>query len=98
VAWIQRLKRTDGTTSYKVYWRDPSRKMRTKTYRTRKNADRWIREVEHQKDVGTYVDPNLGKDGKSGSPRRVFQYGAYSRSISLRSEGDIRCTSGSVAA
>ena len=61
MAWIQRLKRTDGTTSYKVYWRDPSRKIRTKTYRTRKNADRWIREVEHQKDVGTYVDPNLGK-------------------------------------
>jgi hypothetical protein len=61
VAWIQKLKRTDGTTSYKVYWRDPSRRIRTKTYRLRKDADRWIREVEHQKDVGTYVDPNLGK-------------------------------------
>jgi integrase len=61
VAWIQKLKRTDGTTSYKVYWRDPSRRIRTKTYRLRKDADRWIREVEHQKDVGTYVDLNLGQ-------------------------------------
>ena len=27
----------------------------------RKDADRWVREVEHQKDVGMCVDPNLGK-------------------------------------
>ncbi len=61
MAWIQKLKRTDGTTSYKVYWRDPSRKIWTKTFHLRKDADKWVREVEHQKDVGTYVDPNLGK-------------------------------------
>ena len=61
MAWIQKLKRTDGSTSYKLYWRDPSRKMCTKTFRLRKDADRKMREVEHQKDVGTYVDPNLGK-------------------------------------
>src|SRR3990170_6622854 len=61
MAWIQKLERTNGTTSYKTYWRDPSRKVRAKTYRSRRDADRWVREVEHQKDVGTYVDPNLGK-------------------------------------
>lgn len=61
MAWIQKLKRADGSTSYKVYWRDPSRKTCSKTFRLRKDADRKMREVEHQKDVGTYVDPNLGK-------------------------------------
>jgi len=35
MAWIQKLERIGGTTSYKTYWRDPSRKIRTKGFRSR---------------------------------------------------------------
>jgi len=35
MAWIHKLERADGTTSYKTYWRDPSRKVRTKAFPSR---------------------------------------------------------------
>lgn len=61
MAWIQRLPRRDGLVSYKVYWRDPARRVCTKTFRKRKDADRFLRDIEHKKDVGTYIDPGLGR-------------------------------------
>jgi integrase len=61
MAWIQKRPRKDGSFSYKLYWRDPSKRIRTETFRTRKEADRRRRSLEHQMDVGSYLDPTLGK-------------------------------------
>jgi integrase len=61
VAWIQILGRQDGGKSYKVLWRDPGRRVRSKTFRRRSDAQRWARSVEVRKDEGTYIDPKAGR-------------------------------------
>jgi integrase len=61
MAWLEARRRTDGGVSHKVYWRDPSGRTRTKTFRTKKDAERYQREVERQLDFGTYVNPDLSK-------------------------------------
>jgi integrase len=61
VAWVERLHRLDGSTSYKLYWRDPSRRVRTKTFKRRKDAESFRSTIEHQKLVGEYRDPSLGR-------------------------------------
>lgn len=61
MGWIQRLERKDGSPSYKAYWRDPQKKIKSRTFRRRKDADRHLSDVEHKKNEGTYLDPNLGK-------------------------------------
>jgi integrase len=61
VAWIQRLERKNGKFSYKVVYRDPSRRERTKTFSKRKEAEVFRADIEHQMDRGTYVDPAAGK-------------------------------------
>jgi integrase len=59
MAWIEERKRQHRT-AYKVYWRDPSGKVRTKTFGRSADAKRYAREVEHRKDTGSYVDPAAG--------------------------------------
>jgi integrase len=59
MAWIEERKRQHRT-AYKVYWRDPSGKVRTKTFARSADAKRYAREVEHRKDTGSYVDPAAG--------------------------------------
>jgi integrase len=61
MAWLQKLQRKDGSYSYKAYWRDPDGRVRSKTFRRRRDADAFSRGIEHEKDVGTYRDPSLGK-------------------------------------
>lgn len=61
MAWIVPRLRKDGGKSYRVCWWDVGGTQRSKTFRRRDHADRYKREVEHQKDTGTYLDPNLGK-------------------------------------
>lgn len=61
MAWMQKLQRKDGSFSYKTYWRDPDGRVRSKTFRRRRDADAFSRGIEHEKDVGTYRDPSLGK-------------------------------------
>jgi integrase len=61
MAWLQKLQRKDGSCSYKAYWRDPDSRVRSKTFKRRRDADAFCREIEHEKDVGTYRDPSLGK-------------------------------------
>jgi integrase len=61
LAWIQRLERKRGTVSYKVYWRDLGKRIRTRTFQKSKDAHRFLREIEHQKDTGSYIDPALGR-------------------------------------
>ena len=59
MAWIQERKRQHHT-AYKVYWRDPAGKVRTRTFTRSADAKRYAREVEHRKDTGSYVDPAAG--------------------------------------
>jgi integrase len=59
MAWIEERKR-EHHTAYKVYWRDPGGKVRTKTFTRSADAKRYAREVEHRKDTGNYVDPAAG--------------------------------------
>lgn len=61
MGWVQKRQRKDGAFSYKVFWRDPAKRVQTKTFRRKTDAVRHLREIEHQKDVGTYIDPGLGK-------------------------------------
>jgi integrase len=59
VAWIEERKRQHHT-AYKVYWRDPAGRIRTRTFTRSADAKRYAREVEHRKDTGSYVDPAAG--------------------------------------
>lgn len=47
--------------AWQVRYRDPNRVERSRTFRTREEADRFARKVEVSKDEGSYVDPTLGK-------------------------------------
>ncbi len=47
--------------AWQVRYRDPDRVERSRTFRTRDEADRFARKVEVSKDEGSYIDPNLGK-------------------------------------
>jgi integrase len=61
VAWIRVLRRSDGGKSWKVFWRDPGRRVRTKTFRRERDAKLWARSVEVSKDRGSYIDPKAGQ-------------------------------------
>jgi integrase len=45
---------------YKVYWRDPAKKVRSRTFDRKTDAELFARDVEHRKDHGEYVDPAAG--------------------------------------
>ena len=60
MAWIEERQRKKGIV-YKTYWRDVSGITRTKTFSVKKDAERFARHVEVAKDLGTYVDPGLGR-------------------------------------
>lgn len=47
--------------AWQVRYRDPDRVERSRTFRTRDEADRFARKVEVSKDEGTYIDPTLGR-------------------------------------
>jgi integrase len=48
-------------TGYRVRWRTPDGKSRSKTLKCRVDADRFLTNVEHSKDVGTDMDPSRSK-------------------------------------
>lgn len=47
--------------AWQVRYRDPDRVEKSRTFRTREEADRFARKVEVSKDEGSYIDPSLGK-------------------------------------
>ena len=59
MAWIEKRQR-EHHVAHKVYWRDPSGKVRTRTFTRATDAQRFARDVEHRKDRGDYVDPAAG--------------------------------------
>jgi integrase len=59
MAWIEKRQRQHHV-AHKVYWRDPSGKVRTRTFTRATDAQRFARDVEHRKDRGDYIDPAAG--------------------------------------
>lgn len=57
------VKRTtsDGTVRYDVRYRDPADKVRTKTFKRRKDADRFSATTQADLMRGAWVDPNAGR-------------------------------------
>ncbi len=51
----------NGRTTYRVRYRDPAGKQRSKVFTRKVDADRWAVENEHGKATGAWVDPAAGR-------------------------------------
>lgn len=61
VAWVQKVQRRDGP-RYRAFWREPGgRRIRSKTFRRRRDAEAFARALEVKKDTGVYLDPAFGE-------------------------------------
>lgn len=47
--------------TWRANWRDPSGRQRAKTFKTKKDANRFLAEVEASRNRGLYIDPHAGK-------------------------------------
>lgn len=54
------VRKTDGA-RFKAFWRDPTGVQRSKTFRTKKEANAFLSETETSKSHGTYVSPHAGR-------------------------------------
>jgi integrase len=61
VASIETLVLKDGKKRYRVWWRDPSGRVRAKRFPRFDAARNFVRDVESDKARGSYVDPAKGK-------------------------------------
>jgi integrase len=61
MGWITKVKGKRVGARYKVGWRDAARRPHYKTFSRQRDALTFLREIEHSKQAGTYLDPNLGK-------------------------------------
>lgn len=66
MATVERRRQTTadgspGDVRWRVRWRDPSGKQRSRTFTHRRDADRWRTEVEHQVLAGSYIDHAAGR-------------------------------------
>jgi integrase len=50
-----------GKVSYRARYRDPAGRERSKSFRRKADAERWLAEIEHAKARGTWTDPALGR-------------------------------------
>jgi hypothetical protein len=57
VSWI---KRTSAGT-YQARWRDPAGRQSTKTFKTKREAVRFLAEIDAARNKGLYVDPHAGR-------------------------------------
>ncbi len=55
-------KRTrNGQTAYRARITGPNRRERSKTFRRKVDAERWLRDQQHALDTGTWIDPAAGR-------------------------------------
>jgi integrase len=57
MAWV--VKTPEGT--YRASWRDPAGRQRGKTFKRKRDAERFVAELEAAKNRGLYIDPHAGK-------------------------------------
>jgi integrase len=50
-----------GKASYRARYRDPAGRERSKSFKRKADAERWLAEIEHAKSRGTWTDPALGR-------------------------------------
>ena len=50
-----------GKASYRARYRGPAGRERSKSFRRKADAERWLTEIEHAKARGTWTDPALGR-------------------------------------
>ena len=67
MASVNRRTTTRGS-RYDVRYRTPDGKVRTKTFATRKEADRFANTVEADKHRGAFVDPRLARSPSTNTP------------------------------
>lgn len=92
MASIQKIERRKGAV-YKVWWRDPQGRVRTKTFDRKRIADAFVADIESAKHAGVYRDPALGKitldelaeqflaSGKMGPNTRALYAGQLRRHV-----------------
>jgi predicted DNA-binding WGR domain protein len=61
MAWLRVVERKGGKRSYKVSYRDPQGRTRSKTFRRKEDATRFAHQIEADKSRGEYRDPKAGK-------------------------------------
>jgi integrase len=61
MAWIRTIERKGGKRSYRVCYRDPQGRTRSKTFRRKEDATRFAHQIEADKSRGEYRDPKAGK-------------------------------------
>jgi len=61
VTSISKRLRSDGKPSWVARWRDPQGKQRSKAFRRKVDAERFLTTVESAKAAGSYVDPGAGR-------------------------------------
>lgn len=61
MASVKKRSTTDGTYRYDVRYRTPDGSVRTKTFRRRRDADRYATLTEADKATGSYIDARLGE-------------------------------------
>jgi integrase len=54
------VRRTSAGT-YRACWRDPSGRQRSKSFKTKRDANRFLAELEASKNRGLYIDPRAGR-------------------------------------
>src|SRR5262245_10047490 len=57
MSWIGET--PNGT--YQARWRDPTGRQRAKTFKTKRQAERFLADIESAKNKGLYVDPHAGR-------------------------------------
>ena len=59
--WIVRVPRKDGASSFKACYRDPGKRIRTKTFRRKRDASAYLASMAHSINAGAWHDPQEGK-------------------------------------
>ena len=60
------IERTEHGT-YRVRWRNPQGRTRSRTFKTRKDANSHLRTIQSDLHTGHYTDPQAGKSRNSAS-------------------------------
>jgi hypothetical protein len=61
MAHIEKRERPQGGAVYRARYRGPDGRERSKTFKKRSDAQRWLTEQESRRNAGTWVDPGAGR-------------------------------------
>ncbi|MBA2560712.1 MAG: site-specific integrase, partial [Propionibacteriales bacterium] len=58
---IEKLVLASGKVSWRARWRDDQNRQRSKSFRRKVDAERFMTALDHAKNLGAYVDPSAGR-------------------------------------